>query len=184
MTVKEIILAAADELDVREEVELYLEGYVEMGDKQVTDLLRCFNAVENQLALEYLPLVTEEEIQTETGAVYYSDLSRAPVRIVKITDKWGNEAPFKIFAEYVKTEPGAIKVRYTYTPKEKSLSEQTDFTLAVSKRLFVYGIAAEYCLSSGLFEESAVWEKKYKEAISAVYKSRRGKGKILSRRWV
>lgn len=40
-----------------------------------------------------------------------------------------------------------------------------------SPRLFAYGIAAEYCLACGLFEEAAVWDKKYKDALTAAYRS-------------
>lgn len=235
MTVKEIVLAAAFELGVADELKNYLdsvangsngsdgsngtsgsggssgssggneldgsvdlggsedegvdtvsvEGLVETteGKKLAEALVRCFNIVESELAVDYLPLLFEEEFETETGVVYYSELARSVVRVVKVTDAWGNEAPFKLFPEYLKTQAGQVKVRYTYAPREKTLSDSSDYLLYASVRLFAYGIAAEYSLSCGYFEDAAVWDKKYKDAIAAVYRKKPCR-KIQSRRWV
>lgn len=184
MTVKEGILAAAGELGIYEEVQAYLQGENSDGARETENLLRCFNLVENELALDYLPLVREEEFQTQTGVLFFSELSRAAVRVLKVTDKWGNEAAFRLFPEYLKTEAQEGTVRYSYAPAQKGLEDESDFTFPASPRLFGYGIAAEYCLANGLFEESAVWEQKYKAAIVAAYRNGRGNGKIQSRRWV
>ena len=182
MTVKEVLLTAAFELGMADEVQAYLDGSSEAGEADTENLLRCFNLVENELALDYLPLYREEDISTETGVVFFSDLSRAAVRVVRVTDAWGNETSFKLYPEYLKTQPGNLKVGYTYTPKEKTLDGESDFTRFVSPRLFAYGIAAEYSLASGMFEEAAVWDKKYKEAIAAAYRAK-PKGNIKARRW-
>lgn len=183
MTVKEIILAAAQELGLAEEVKGYLDGTSSDGQDVTEALLRCFNLVENEVALDYLPLVAEEELETDTGAVFYSELSRAAVRIIKVTDGWGNEAEYKLFPEYLKTQAGKVKIRYTYTPREKTLEDSSDFLLYASVRLLAYGIAAEYSLSCGHFEDAAVWDKKYKDAVAAAYRGKPNK-RIQSRRWV
>ena len=183
MTVLEIIRAAATELGIADDVDDYLEGVSSVGAADTENLLRCFNLVENELALDYLPLYAEEEFETETGVIYFSEFSRAAVRVVKVTDGYGNETAFKLFPEYLKTQGGKVVVRYTYTPTAKTLTDESEFKTLASVRLFAYGIAAEYSLASGLFEEAAVWDKKYKEAIACAYRSRPSK-KIASRRWV
>ena len=183
MTVKEIIIAAATELGIADEVRAFVNGESEEGKPKAEALLRCFNLVENELALDYLPLYAEEVLETETGAVYYAELEKTAVRIVGIEDEWGNSVAFKLFPEYLKTQAGKICVRYTYTPAEKDMDGESDFTLYASVRLFAYGVAAEYALANGEFEEAAVWDKKYKDAITAAYKLRSVK-KIRSRRWV
>lgn len=183
MTVKEVLTAAAFELGMADEVQAYLDGSSQTGEADTENLLRCFNLVENELALEYLPLFAEEEVVTDTGVVFFSELSRSAVRIVRVTDAWGNETAFKLCPEYLKTQPGKVKIGYTYTPQEKGLDGESDFTRFVSVRLFAYGIAAEYSLASGMFEEAAVWDKKYKDAIATAYRAK-PRGKIKSRRWV
>ena len=184
MTVKEILLAAANELGVGEKVEAYLAGKSTdtEGETIAKALLRCFNLVENEVALDYLPLLAEEELETEMGVVYYSALSREAARVIGVWDEWGNSASFTLFPDYLKTQPQKVLVRYTYLPKEKSFDDESDFVLNASVRLFAYGVAAEYALASGLFEEAALWEKKYKDAIKAAYSSKTVR-RIRSRRW-
>ena len=183
MTVKEIIIAAATELGIADEVRAFIEGEAETGKAKTDTLVRCFNLVENEVARDYLPLYAEEVLETETGAVYYEELEKSAVRILGIEDEWGNSLAYKLFPEYLKTQSGKICVRYTYTPTEKDIDGESDFTLYASLRLFAYGVAAEYALATGAFEEAAVWDKKYKDAIHAAYKLRSVK-KIQSRRWV
>lgn len=183
MTVKDCILAAGAELGIKEGLEAYFNGSSQDKEAEAEALLRCFNLVENELALDYLPLTAEESVATETGSVFYSDLKRAAVRILEVRDKWGNEVEFKLYPEYLKTQPGEWNIRYSYTPAEKGMDGESDFVLLASVRMFAYGMAAEYSLAAGLFEEAAVWDKKYKDAIAATYRSH-GSKRIRLRRWV
>ena len=183
IAVKDAIVLTAELLEIQERVNDSINGSNSIGDGDVENLLRCFNLIENELALDYLPLYQEEEIDTKTGAVYFSELRSSPVRIMRVEDEWGNSCPFKLFPDYLKTQAGKIVVRYSYLPKEKTINEQSDFVLQVSTRLFAYGMASEYTLSCGRFEEAVIWDKKYKDAISATYKSNPSR-KIKARRWV
>ena len=88
-----------------------------------------------------------------------------------------------MFPEYLKTQPQRVCVRYTYLPQKKTLTDTSDFMLHASVRLFAYGIATEYSLACGLFEEAAVWDKKYKDAIKAAYSAKPVR-RMRSRRWV
>ena len=182
MTVKEVIKEAA-EIVGAEKVKAYIDDEVSGGERQTEVLLRCFNIVENELALDYLPLKCEETFQSQTGAIDYAALSKKAVRILSVKDESGNSVPFKTFPDHLKTQAGVLQVLYSYLPEEKALSGESDFKTLASKRLFAYGVAAEYCLSCGLYEEAAVWDKKYKEAIAAVYKMHPPK-RIASRRWI
>jgi len=181
MTVKEIILQAAEMIGCAEKVRAYLSGGTD-GETEANTLLRCFNRVENEVALDYLPLFAEDEVETETGVVPFSLLSKAAVRIVKATDEWGNPLSFTLLPDRIRSQPGRVKIVYTYTPEEKELDGEAEGNPKASLRLFAYGVAAEYCLATGLYEESAVWEKKYKQAIEAAYRSS-ARRKIKSRRW-
>ena len=180
MTVKEILLASAQTLQL-DDVVAFLSGKGEESEK--TDvLLRCFNTVENELALDYLPLYAETEVETTTGVIEYSSLSHAIVRVLRVRDEGGNSVAFKLFPSYVKTSSGRVTIGYTYAPTEKAITGVSDYVLQASIRLFTYGIAAEYSLLTGDFEGAAIWDKKYKEAIEAAYKSRPCTV-LRSRRW-
>ena len=182
MTVKEILLASAGLLGKGDEVKAYLDGTSLDAQADVENLLRCFQLVENELALDYLPLHAEEEIQTQTGAIFFDEFTRAPVRILRVCDEGGKSCTFKLFPEYVKTQSGKVKVTYTYAPNEKTLDGESDYKAQASVRLFAYGIAAEYALASGMFEDASVWDKKYKDAIEAAYRSTPSRV-MRSRRW-
>ena len=145
-------------------------------------MLRCFNLVENEVALDYLPLYAEDETESETGTIAYSVLSKKAVRILGVRDEWGNKISFRLFPEFLRTAPGRVKIVYTYTPEEKGLEDSSDFILQVSPRLLALGMAAEYCLAGGLFEEAEVWDAKYRDALSAAYRSRPARV-MRSRRW-
>ena len=43
-------------------------------------------------------------------------------------------------------------------------------------------MAAEYCLACGLYEESEVWDEKYRAALAAAYRARPARV-LRSRRW-
>lgn len=183
MTVLEVVRAAATELGIADEVNEYLEGISENAKADAENLLRCFNLVEGELALDHLPLTAEDELETQTGAIYYSELSRAAVRVIKVADARGNELAFRVFPEYLKTQSGRVCVTYAYTPEEKGFTDESDYGASTGARLFAYGVAAEFCLAAGRFEEAAVWDAKYKEAIGRAYRMRPAK-RIRSRRWV
>ena len=184
MKVNEIIQAAAELIgdNVAEEV----KAYIEEGSGEAAlpkELLRCFNVVEHELAVDFLPLKTEEQMETDTGAIAYETLSKKAVQIVKVLDEWGMAVRYDTYGSYFKTRVGKVTVVYTYEPEEKAFGEESDFQRVASKRLFAYGIAAEYCLKAGLYDEASVWDKKYKEAIEAAYKQSPGKN-IRRRLWL
>lgn len=183
MKVKDCMLLAAELLGIRAEVDANLSGSTSIGVTETEKLLHCFNLVENELALDYLPLLAEDELETDTGAVLFSEFAHSPVRIVKVLDGNGETLDFTLFPEFLKTAAGKIKVRYTYAPKTKEVDGESDFTLGVSERLIALGMVSEYSISVGLYEEASVWEKKYKDAIAAAYKTK-GAKRIQSRRWV
>ena len=182
MTVKEAIEETAELLGLGA-VKTYLQGGEdEEGEKAAKALIRCFNVVENELALDYLPLCAEDTLASPTGRVLFSQLTYPAVRVISVKDESGNRVKFRLFPDCIKTQPGRIQVAYTYTPKEKTVKDSSDFVLQTSKRLFSYGMASEYCLAAGLYEEAEIWDKKYKDAVEAAY--RVSPSKVLkSRRW-
>lgn len=183
MTVKDCMRLAAVELGVDAVLEKYLNDTTDSSNRVGKVLLQCYNVVENELALDYLPLTAEDEMQTQTGVVEFSALSRSAVRILRVTDGNGVAVKYRLFPQYVKAQPGTLKIAYIYSPTEKTLEDGCECAAAVSMRMIAYGMAAEYCMNIGLYEEADAWDKKYKGAIEAAYKATPCK-RISSRRWV
>ena len=184
MKVKDVIILAAEEIGVADKVNGYLSQGSEEGESIVKALLRCFNLVENELAIDYFPLYVEDVVLTETGKIFYSELTESPVRIDLVTNSNGNRALFTLFPDYIKLEkPDTYTIVYGYAPKKKELEDDVSFQTTVSDRLLAMGIAAEYCAACGLYEEGAVWDEKYKDAIKAAHKNKPSRI-MRTRRWV
>ena len=184
MKVKDTVLGAAKLLGLEEGISAYFDGGDETLKREAELLVACFNMVECGLALDYLPLFAEDELLTVTDRLEFSAFTYAPVRILKVEDEEGRSVKYTLYPQYLKAErSGRLKVTYTYTPDKKDIEGDSDFCLLVSEHLFVYGVLAEYCMAEGRFEEASVWDKKYKEAIEAVFRTRKCK-RLSSRRWV
>lgn len=145
--------------------------------------LRCYNIVENEVALDYLPLTAEETVVCDTGALPYTSFLRQPVSILSVTDEYGNKLPYTVFPEYLRTRAGTSVVTYSYSPESKRLCDHSEYAARVPERLLAYGVACEYCLISGLYDEAIVWDKKYKDALLCAHSASRPRV-IRSRRWV
>ncbi len=150
-------------------------------EKTVNSLLRCFNIVENEVAIDYLPLTAEARMESEDGKLLFTAFARSMVSVLSVTDEYGNPVGYAVYPEYVKTQKGKVVVTYSYAPEMKALTSESDFS-RIPERIFSYGVACEYCLIGGLYDEAVVWDKKYKDALLCAQSLSRPRV-IRSRRW-
>ncbi len=184
MLVKEIAALAAAIMG-REDLEKAARTLAGEPHGELSSLLRCYNLVENELALDYFPLNKTETFLPHEGKLYYALFSCLPADILR-AESDGKEVAFRIFPEYLLLSFPAqkeVSVTYSYSPKEKGWEDACEVAGRVSKRLLSFGVACEFCLSRGQFEESSAWEKRYRDALCAAHVNRR-RLKIASRRWV
>jgi hypothetical protein len=186
MKVREILSQAAFLLG-KEELDAFFAGDESLTEGalagEADTLLRCYNMVENEIALDYLPLVTEQNMDASTGKVMYTSFLRTPVSITGVTDVYGEKLPYTIFPTYLQTRKGLAVVTYSYSPVEKMLSDESEFAARASKNLLAFGVAGEYCLLKGLYEEAVVWDKKYRDALLCAC-AQNSPHVVRSRRWV
>lgn len=176
ISVKDVVLLAAEFVGVKENVDDYLSGVMDEENQRVIDgLVCCYNLVENELAVDYLPLVKEETVEAKGGKIAYADLAQKAAYIIGVFDAYGNSAPHKRMASYLAVGTGKYLVRYAALPVKKAFDDDSEYAVGVSERLLAYGIAAEYCLHKGLSAESAAWEKKYKKAIAETFRAKEPK---------
>lgn len=182
MIIRNLVLKAAQLLGEYDDVYAYVNTGNTVGEEKANLLLTCFNLVESELALNYIPLIKEE---TVTGKkIYYTTLSSSAVHIKSVKDKNGNKIPYQLFATYLQVEEeGEVCIVYSYTPAEKGINQVSDYQFGAAEAIFAYGIAATYCMSMGLFEEASIWDKKYKEEIESA-KGISVCDRLPSRRWV
>ena len=183
MTVRETVLLAAKILGIEDGVNAYFEGESNEMKRQAERLQTALHLAECSLALDYVPLHAEEDLYTTAGRLNFSDLMNSPVRITAVTDIYDEPLAYTLYSKYIKTTPGLVRVRYTYTPRVKELDDECDFDLLSSDSVLVYGVLSEYCLGEGLVAEAAEWERKWKDLIATIYHTEKCK-RLGSRRWI
>lgn len=160
MKVKEIIEKSAELLGV------------ELTDENTENLLRCYNLVENELAIDYFPLRAVEKVMIEEDEIRYEDLKNNPLRICEIIDFKKDDVEYKLYPEYIKLKKNRdvhlFNVRYNYIPKKKTIEDKSSYSIFYTD-ILKYGVCAEYALSLGNFGEAKVWSGKYKNAIEIEY---------------
>lgn len=123
------------------------------------DLVKCFNVIEQELALDHFPLYATH--QCNSKVVYFDEFEHAPVRIVMCDQK------FKLHPTYMESKKEMHQIQYAYAPNTKELMDECSYGEEFIDCL-VYGIITEYLRSQSFFEEAIVWDKKYKKAIQEV----------------
>ncbi len=182
MKVRNVISLAAGNLG-REDLVAQIEACAAEPFGELYSLLRCYNLVENEVALDYFPLIFEEEFNAD-GALLYKDFTYAPVEILSVKGESGSPLSCKTLPAKLVLPQNAKRVRisYTYSPKEKEWGDDVEAALQVSERLLSLGVCSEFCLTNGQYGEAATWEKKFREALRAAGVRHR-KLSVRSRRW-
>ena len=145
MKVKEVINKCIDLLEV---------------DSTKEELVDCYNVVEHELALDYLPLYHTHKCNSTN--VSYSDLEYDPVRIVSCN------CQFKLYPTHIESHELMTSITYAYTPNKKKLYDECSYDEKFFNCL-VYGTISEYLICQGFFEEAALWGKKYKKELQNWY---------------
>jgi hypothetical protein len=141
---------------------------IELTDDIRKDFVRYYNLVEQELAIDYFPILEVEKFFHVKDKIYYKDFSRKPYMLVGIQDFHGESVCFRLTPEYINLiknyDGGTFFVKYYYLPEEKELYSNSTYG-AEYISILKYGIAAEYCLANGAFEQAKLYNDKYKERI-------------------
>ena len=190
MTIQNVIELAAGCLGRDDLIVALGKNVEERTEEERTELdalLRAFNFVENETALDYCPLKQEEKLDVIENKIFYNDFSKTPVYIRKVVCGGGlaRFAPRSAYVLLTQGWQGSAEVTYDYIPKTKTeFSEVSEFTdTNVSARLLSYGVASQYLIVNGETGRAAIWDKKYREALRSANVLKRTVS-VRSRRWV
>lgn len=178
------VLAAAAQLVGRDDLLNKIAGAQE--DSEVTLLLKCYNLIENELALDDFPLKARESLSPAKGELAFSAFRKAPTEIFSVALPSGMGIPFKLFADKIEVAENVkeVVVTYAYPPAEKAKGDVCECTGKISLRLLALGVAAEYLLAHGLYAEASAFEERYREALRSAVRTTERKRRIRARRWV
>ena len=141
---------------------------IELTEDIRNNLVRCYNLVEQELATDYFPILEVDKFFHVEDKIYYKDFSRKPYMLKGIQDFHGDSVSFRLAPEYINLiknyNGGTFFVKYYYLPEDKELYSNSTYS-AEYISILKYGIAAEYCLMQGNFEQAKIYSDKYKERI-------------------
>lgn len=187
MKVKDVIARALRYVG-RDDVAAQLENGEQMdmeGAETAETLLYCYNAVEDELARFYFPLVAKESFTGSAGVFRFLYFAGTPIKILSVTSN-GDKTDYTIGTDGIYTDSAEITVEYRYAPSKKSMTGDCTFgSEGIGVKLAAAGAASEFCLINGDMRRAEFWESVYRQEIDIISNSKKTE-KIYfpPRRWV
>lgn len=147
--------------------------------KDVNLILSSINEVLSDVATEFIPLKTSENITVSGGAFDLTTLSNTFYKLAKVhTNK-----KYSVDFETLIIENGSYKLDYFYLPEEYELDDDIEeFDSRLTVYNLAFGVAAEFCAISGNYSEAEMWNSKFVSAMENCKKRR--VASLKSRRWL
>ncbi len=169
MTVKNILKLVSSLLNRKDLVKYFEDSSCDDYERikeDVESLITAYNLVADEVATTYQKLVFTEEFVVEKGRLTYDKFKFSPLSILSVKNLKGKDVSCKILHTEIKTNEDKLIVEYSYTPDKKGLLDECDFSKSqIKERVLAYGIATEFCLIKGMYEEGALWHDKYTTSL-------------------
>ncbi len=184
MTVKDILKLVCEFVGEKELFASLNAGegsFTKREQEKLDTMVRCFNLVNEEIASDYLPYLTKEEVEAKGEILSYSSLSKKVVHIYEIKNRFGMNLKFKLFPDFVEVFGKAKSVVYSFLPQPLSLEDTVEAFSGLTARIFAYGVASEYLLIDGL--DCEVWEERFKQSLFMLSR-KMGEHTLPKRRWL
>lgn len=134
-------------------------------DSEINTIIKCINMIISEIASDYIPVETEEEVEVVNGVIPYEILSKRLINLKNIS-KNTSKIGAKMYPEHIAVKAdGIVKVNYLYLPEEVKLGDKIELSPKVTVMLLTYGVLGEYCLLQGRYEDSMLFDKRYREML-------------------
>ena len=187
MTVKDIIKLVCEfvgEREILSKLNASPQGELTEREQEKVDcMVRCFNLVNQEIASDYLPFLTKEEVDINDSILNFSQLSKTVINIYEIKNRFGMNLKFKLFPDFVEIFGHAKSVTYSYLPQDKTLNDDVETLNGLSARVYAYGVASEFLLIDGLSDDADIWEERFKQSLF-VLSRKRGEHILPKRSWL
>lgn len=187
MKVKDILLLTATILNRKDLVSFYNLNVSDDYLKSQEDsdiLLSSYNILMEEIASETLKLTHLEKLQVDNGVLSYSKFKYNPISIISVKNNENQDVNCKILPTEIKLNENEVFCEYSYIPSLKGLEDDCEIVgTFIPKTTVAYGIATEFCLIKGMFEEAGVWHQKYVNGLNRLIKPKKCK-KLKVRKWL
>lgn len=174
MKIRDYVESVANLLSLWDSNKVDLEN-VENNDTIIVGRINRIQSMVNGIICEianfFVPLIVQKQVETSDGVVLFSSLGANIVSIEKVVSKQGKEIGFKVYHDKIVMSENSGTIYCRITPKTYNYNDEIDYTdFEVPKKVIVYGAAAEFCLTEGMFDEAVVWHEKYREQLKFLTK--------------
>lgn len=161
MLVKEIIEKMLVRLDKVGDYDLDAE----IIDTEIYTMVKCVNMAIAEIATDYLPVRCLETVEPINGIIALDSLKNRLIKVVNI--KVGDsEIKWKIYPEFIKVDSvNKCVIDYCFLPNQAELNGKVCLPAQVTSDLISYGALAEYCLINGRYEDSMIYDRRYKDSL-------------------
>ena len=182
MTVKDVIYYACVMCGRENLSGQIAEGVIPDDNPEIRKMINCYDLTVMELSENIEPLIMTERLCSPVGEYYFADFSKTPKQILKV-EVDGKKVDYTLRPDKMIVSAVECDVTYDYRVKPTvSLSDEVEYDEnTFSARVLAMGVAAEYLLVSGLFDEAISWRERYEKAVETyvLTKSKRMK----ARRW-
>lgn len=164
----------------------YINGATDSGIdtlESVNLLTNLCTLVVDELSSTYLPLIRRETVTFGHGKHPLNTFRETIIKILAVYDMDNKKVDFTIDEYYVWANVSKCNVEYEYAPKNYDLDDEIGYSEKdISISTLAYGVAAEYCITQGQFEQAVMHHKRYVDNLAEICLP---KNKMIkSRSWV
>lgn len=146
-------------------------------------LLLCANNCLDEITSEYFPLIQEKSVKASDGKIPYSLLGETVYDVIHVK-KGSDKVDFELLPTHIKVaKEGEYTVKYCTSCGKLDAEDEIPISLHITSRVIAYGIASEYMLINGFYEEAVTFDKLFKDALIRAAYGRKER-RVKSRRWL
>lgn len=165
MTLHDIIMCASVYLDIPEDNLFEEKKGVMVFTPLYEKLTKISNIVYREYATQIFPLTKICMTKTMNGTIFFSDIDDAVVKIVSVK-RGGNTVKVDTYHDRIDCGVGGdYQITYHYMPEEKNADELLELQNQAVERILALALSGEYCLIEGLYEKSAMFLDRVREAL-------------------
>jgi hypothetical protein len=157
-----------------------LEGAAEILGLQETSfpiLRRCANLVLANIATNHRDCLAQQTFNVTDGKIEYKNFNKTFLRVKSVST-----GTYSLFIDFMHVPNGRVEVKYFYIPSFSDNLEESIHIPNLAEKTFVYGVAVEYALISGMFNEAKVWNERFESGLFATNEKNK-RLKIRAPRW-
>ena len=183
ITVNNVLLKAADILNITTAIDLENVTPADVFSSELTLLLRCMNLTLEEVARDYFPLLYKESLTPVDGVIANTAFTKTPVEIYSVK-KDGIAVEYALYPDGMHLLANAEhEIIYGYLAGDKTIEEVVEVHPKVTEGLLVLGTLMNYCVATSKYEDSLIYEKRFRETIREKIK-KSGELKLPERRWI